>query len=132
MSNNLNINNMENLKINLEVKLSQSFGQNGFKYKVYFTNNQNNEYVAYDDECQYPYKGGFGKQLLSEMTVILNENKELMDVLAGYTNWRDFLIETLGFIDVETNRIVKGSQSAMIGNAIKNAELEAIKKIRYC
>lgn len=132
MQNNLNINNMENLKINLEVKLSQSFGQYGFKYKVYFTNNQNNEYVAYDAECQYPYKGGFGKQLLSEMTIILNENKELMDVLAGYTNWRDFLIETLGFIDVETNRIVKGSQSAMIGSAIQIAELEAIKKIRYC
>lgn len=132
MSNNLNINNMENLKINLEVKLSQSFGQNGFKYKVYFTNNQNNEYVAYDDECQYPYKGGFGKQLLSEMTIILNENKELMDVLTGYTNWRDFLVDTLGYLDLSTDRIVKGRYCDLISNAITNAEFAAIKKIRYC
>lgn len=132
MQNNLNINNMENLKINLEVKLSQSFGQNGFKYKVYFTNNKNNEYVAYDDECQYPYKGGFGKQLLSEMTIILNENKELMDVLAGYTNWRDFLVDTLGYLDLSTDRIVKGRYCDLISNAITNAEFAAIKKIRYC
>ena len=103
----------------MEVKLSQSFGQYGFKYKVYFKNNQNNEYVAYDAECQYPYKGGFGKQLLSEMTIILNENKELMDVLAGYISWRDFLVDTLGYLDLSTDRIVKGRYCDLISNAIQ-------------
>lgn len=121
---------MDKLTINLEVKLSKSFGENGFKYKVYFRNNQNNEYVAFDSDVEYPYKGGFGKQLLSEMTTILNKNKELMDILVGYISWRDFLVDTLGYIDLSTDRIVKGRYSDLIETAILDAQFYAIKKIQ--
>lgn len=99
------------LTITLTAKLSKSYGENGFDFKVLFTNNINDEFVAYDDYCSLMYRNGYGKRMLENLTANLNNNKDLMDKLSEYTNWDDFLSDIQQTTDI----------SAIVEEEVKSA-----------
>lgn len=79
----------EPFKITIKTKLLRTYS-NGFRYKVVFGNNKSDDWCSINQTCYAVNVPEYANEILGDIWYLLEQDEELEDKLATYSNWHDF------------------------------------------
>ena len=79
----------EPFKITIKTKLLRTYS-NGFRYKVVFGNNKSDDWCSINQTCYAVNVPEYANEILGDIWYLLEQDEELEDKLATYSNWYDF------------------------------------------
>jgi hypothetical protein len=79
----------EPFRITIKTKLLRTYS-NGFRYKVVFGNNKSDDWCSINQTCYAVNVPEYANEILGDIWYLLEQDEELEDKLATYSNWYDF------------------------------------------